>query len=425
MPRALCPAELAVDALDRAATLNTVGVLRVRGPLDVEALARALRQLEQRHPLLRARIERHARGADFVCGEGAPMPLRVVEAERAAWREEASAALAYRSWPDEGPRAALTVLQHRDASSSWLLTLHHLIGDGYSCFALLRDLLSFLGSTASVEPLASPGQHTFYPAGHGAWSWQRRALRLAAATARAPEPKRFRERSQDSLPRQARIDTFTLDQATSQRLRTRAGPLGHAMLCAAFAKAALQAGQWERAPLRIGHPFDLRRYLRIAAPASDAVGYYASSLDTDQTVHQGAALPDVARTIASALAQRARDGGPLLTTPLLAPWLLRPLMRDPSRATFYERYLLRHSFAVSTMGSLERVGVPEQSGELTIEEAFLTGGGSIATSLMVASAEFRGRLCVSLQWIEPLVSEHVARVLLTSAERSLRAFAAA
>jgi hypothetical protein len=423
MRRALCPAELTVDALDRAATLNTVGVLRVRGPLDVEALARALRRLEQRHPLLRARIERHARGTDFVCGEGAPIPLRVIDGGRDSWREEASAALAYQSWPDEGPRAALTVLQHRDASSSWLLTLHHLIGDGYSCFALLRDLLSFLGPTASVEPLASPGQHAFYPAGHGTWSWKRRALQLAAATARAPEPKRFRERAKDRLARQARIDTFTLDEATNQRLRTRAGPLGHAMLCAAFAKAALEAGQWERAPLRIGHPFDLRRYLRIAAPASDAVGYYASSLDTDQTVHRNDALPEVARAIASALALRARDGGPLLTTPLLAPWLLRPLVRDLKRAAFYERYLMRHTFALSTMGPLERVGLPEQSGALSIDEAFLTGGGSIATSLMVASAEFRGRLCVSLQWIEPLVSEHVARALLSSAERSLRDFA--
>src|SRR5262245_3241675 len=101
--RELCRAERMADVFDRAATLNFCCVIRVRGPLSEAALIGALRSLERRHPLLRARIARSSRAQpSFVFGEGRPIPLQVERGDVSAWKPLAERALAHRVWPDTG-----------------------------------------------------------------------------------------------------------------------------------------------------------------------------------------------------------------------------------------------------------------------------------------------------------------------------------
>src|SRR5262245_40805027 len=164
--RPLCPAERATDVFDRASTLNFTAVARVRGHLTPERLTGAVRALEAKHPLLRARIDREGE-LRYVPGEAAPIPLQVEHASASDWSRFAAQTLEHKIWPDEGPRAELTWLDHGEGRSTLLLCLHHLVSDGSSGIIAMRDLLGFVADPAAVpEVVPSPGQRAFYPVGH-------------------------------------------------------------------------------------------------------------------------------------------------------------------------------------------------------------------------------------------------------------------
>ncbi|HEY0782174.1 MAG TPA: condensation domain-containing protein, partial [Thermoanaerobaculia bacterium] len=121
------------------ATYNMPGPLRLRGALDLQALRAAVAELARRHESLRTRFA-HEDGepVQLIDPPGAatlpevelsalPEPARTREAERLAAAEAA--------WPFDlarGPLWRSILLRSGDAEHVLLLTLHHIVTDGWS-----------------------------------------------------------------------------------------------------------------------------------------------------------------------------------------------------------------------------------------------------------------------------------------------------
>lgn len=129
-------------------------VLRLRGPVDAEALVAALRELVQRHPVLRSVVavqdgEPVARpvAADAV-------PVTVVDLERdGGTLDDRLAGHARRPFRlDAEPPCRVLVVRVTDHDHAVALTVHHLASDGRSQDLLLRDLADLYAARLGLRP---------------------------------------------------------------------------------------------------------------------------------------------------------------------------------------------------------------------------------------------------------------------------------
>jgi len=123
--------------------------VRIRGPLDREALRMALVELVRRHESLRARFPADEQGRPLVVvEESVELPLRTADAadEAAAWALVEHAALEPFDLA-QGPLVrALLVRLPGPSDHLLLLSQHHIISDGWSVDVLLRDLIALYRS---------------------------------------------------------------------------------------------------------------------------------------------------------------------------------------------------------------------------------------------------------------------------------------
>jgi hypothetical protein len=121
----------------RTAAFNVPLRFRADGPLDAEAVRRALETLVAQHPVLDCRIE--TRGPEPVLVPRSEPPdfevLDVADADEVA-AEEAEIPIDLRAEP---PLRA-TLLRLPDGRCELLLTFHHIAFDGWSKFVLAREL---------------------------------------------------------------------------------------------------------------------------------------------------------------------------------------------------------------------------------------------------------------------------------------------
>ncbi len=136
---------------------------RLRGRVDAGALRRALGALAARHESLRTTFHAAARGAVQTVHPAAPVPLPAVDlaalAPAAREREARRLAREDAARPFDlarGPLLRTALLRLGDAGSVLLLTLHHVVSDGWSMGVLLRDLFTLYGAEAGGEPAALP-----------------------------------------------------------------------------------------------------------------------------------------------------------------------------------------------------------------------------------------------------------------------------
>ncbi|MEU4641569.1 amino acid adenylation domain-containing protein [Micromonospora sp. NPDC023814] len=118
--------------------------LRVRGPLDVAALRRALADLSRRHESLRTRFPADADGRPtVVVADSVEVPLTIVDApDEAAAQALVDAAAAEPFDLAEGPLLRALLIRLADEDHVLFLGKHHIIGDGWSVDVLLRDLIT-------------------------------------------------------------------------------------------------------------------------------------------------------------------------------------------------------------------------------------------------------------------------------------------
>ncbi|MFJ8828619.1 amino acid adenylation domain-containing protein [Micromonospora aurantiaca] len=132
--------------------------LRVRGPLDVDALRAALTGLADRHESQRTRFPADADGRPtVVVADTADVPLTVVEApDEAAAQALVDAAAAEPFDLANGPLLRALLIRLAADDHVLFLAQHHIVGDGWSVDVLLRDLITLY---RGGEPPALPIQY--------------------------------------------------------------------------------------------------------------------------------------------------------------------------------------------------------------------------------------------------------------------------
>ncbi|WP_437755425.1 amino acid adenylation domain-containing protein [Sorangium sp. So ce1389] len=159
---------------------NIPAAVRIRGPLDTEALERSLREIAARHEVLRTTIIAvHGQPRQVIAPESA-LALPVVElgavgeTEREQLVQRRAAEEAQRPFNlARGPLLRAELLRLDEQEHVLLLTVHHIISDGWSVGVLLKELAALYPAFRRGEPSplsALPIQYGDFAA------WQRRWL---------------------------------------------------------------------------------------------------------------------------------------------------------------------------------------------------------------------------------------------------------
>ncbi|TSC19082.1 non-ribosomal peptide synthetase, partial [Corallococcus sp. Z5C101001] len=147
------------------ASYNLPTALQLSGHVDVEALRRTFEALVARHESLRTTFEQH---------QGQPsqrihaprdwtLPLVDLSALPAEQRQEAARRLADEEMRrpfhlDRGPLLRSTLVRLDEADHLLLVTMHHIVSDGWSMGVLVREVAAFYeafttGTTPALAPL--------------------------------------------------------------------------------------------------------------------------------------------------------------------------------------------------------------------------------------------------------------------------------
>ncbi|MCY1045105.1 non-ribosomal peptide synthase/polyketide synthase, partial [Corallococcus sp. bb12-1] len=164
------------------ATYNIPAALRMEGALDVEALRQGFDGLVLRHEALRTTF-RDASGRPVqVIHPAAPVPLPVVDLSGHAQPEAEATRLmlaeAVRPFDlEHGPLLRMTLLKLHATRHVLLMTMHHIVSDGWSMGVLIREMAALYrafrsGQPAPLTPL--PVQYADYA------HWQRDVLQAEA-----------------------------------------------------------------------------------------------------------------------------------------------------------------------------------------------------------------------------------------------------
>ena len=140
---------------------NVPAGIRLEGRLDVEALERTLQEIVNRHEVLRTRFESVNGTPKQIVEAVMPVGLEIVDLKdlskqerevrmQQKLREEASLAFDLK----RGPLMRVRLLRLDDQEHVLLLTMHHIVSDGWSMGVLVREVGALY--TAFVQGVTSP-----------------------------------------------------------------------------------------------------------------------------------------------------------------------------------------------------------------------------------------------------------------------------
>ncbi|HZH14797.1 MAG TPA: condensation domain-containing protein, partial [Archangium sp.] len=159
---------------------NIPAAARVRGPLDLAALRRAFEEVLRRHEALRTTfVETDGRPVQVISSEP-ELDLRVVDLSGLPSAERETRLHAYANREartpfdlERAPLVRLVLLRLEAEEHVLLLTMHHIVSDGWSIGVLIRELASLYASFLSGLPSALPALPVQYA---DFASWQRSFL---------------------------------------------------------------------------------------------------------------------------------------------------------------------------------------------------------------------------------------------------------
>ncbi len=163
--RELGATEYLLDTLEMQGGGHLVRVIDFEGPVDVQLLETAFRQLVARRPLLHVRIERSAGARPVFVRDDAVSP-EFSAMERHGpddWVREFDEQLNTPISLDDDAPVRVRVLASRDAGGEIIVTAAHSVCDGRSLFAFCRDLLDEYEALASGEDARSAAVGTIPP----------------------------------------------------------------------------------------------------------------------------------------------------------------------------------------------------------------------------------------------------------------------
>ncbi|MFJ1997644.1 amino acid adenylation domain-containing protein [Streptomyces asiaticus] len=167
--------DLFFDDLLNAGHWNIPMAVRVSGELDLDCLRRSMDLLLDRHEALRTAFVREADGYVQVIRPSAPVQVEVAEAHDETEASVLAGQEAARPFDlARGPLARLRVLRLSESDHVLVLTLHHLVTDGWSQGVLVRDLsIVYAALLHGTEPELPPVPVQYADVA----SWERKWLR--------------------------------------------------------------------------------------------------------------------------------------------------------------------------------------------------------------------------------------------------------
>ncbi|MEH2159809.1 MAG: amino acid adenylation domain-containing protein [Nostoc sp.] len=142
---------------------NMFKAVRLNGRLDIEVLERSLNEIIRRHEILRTTFNAVAGMPVQVIAPHATMKLSVVDLQQLSGQEQ-SEQLQFLATQDQlqpfdltkGLLLRVTLVQLKSESYAFLLTMHHIIGDGWSMGVFIKELSSLYRGFLIGEPSPLP-----------------------------------------------------------------------------------------------------------------------------------------------------------------------------------------------------------------------------------------------------------------------------
>ncbi|XMB50532.1 non-ribosomal peptide synthetase [Pseudomonas fluorescens] len=165
--------------LDPNSSAYTIpGALHLRGELDEDALRHSFQQLIQRHEALRTRFYERDGQAFQRVEASADFELPVIDlsdlphAEREARAQQVREDQARSPFDlEKGPLLRVTLVRLDDEEHQLLVTMHHIIADGWSLNILIDEFSRLYAAAAQGQPLELPPLALQY-ADYGSWQRQ-------------------------------------------------------------------------------------------------------------------------------------------------------------------------------------------------------------------------------------------------------------
>lgn len=162
MQRALGVFETTQVVVNAHFPFNVAIAVLLLGAPPPERVSQALAALQRRHPLLRARVERHRHRFHYALQGVSEIPLRLLPRTSAEqWRAEVEQALATPFDLATGPPIRGVYLYGgAEAAAELVLCLQHAVVDAASAANLMHELLSLCAAADTVLPELSLGPAT-------------------------------------------------------------------------------------------------------------------------------------------------------------------------------------------------------------------------------------------------------------------------
>jgi hypothetical protein len=425
--RPLVGTERALFTFSRLSPINLVVLVRLDGPVIYDLLPQALAALQERHPLLRARIAGPRNRPRFAVSRNGgqpahgvgPIPLRILRTGDHGDANDTDPALvvvqeemntAFHA--GRGPLARVTYIYGGTEAHDLVLTLNHAIADGTSTANLMHELLEWCGARLGSDTPAPPAKPPLplpppltdlLPPSYSGIRRQQQSLKLAVSQARDEiEYRRGGRDSRHPVPAPGRAVTLavSLDRESTTALVSRARRSRLTLTSVLSAALLWQAN----AQLYGGRPgtmraivwVDLRPHLNPPVD-NETLGCYVSMLRFVIKVDPGNGFDSLADEVQGSIDHAARRGDRLPAAIMSAP-LARIAVRWP----------------VGRLGTtaLSYAAVPpvhDSCGPLAVRDvrAFVSNM-PLGAELAGASGVARGALWFNLLYLDSELSEETA-----------------
>ena len=421
---------------NRVDALNGQAIAEVEGDLPESSIRRGLDFLQQRYPLLSTTIRREEGQMVFQKGDVPPIPMRVLEVPKARWVEEAEAEVKRSVNCEIGPQARCVLLRHGHIRSTILMTFPHAVGEGYSWYLLIRDLLQAaagllpLDEEGDILDLPPPLYDRLPPSVKGISGVARLARmvsrELVGYIKEGGAPRRLDlDLSTPPSVRRTRLIPVRFDRDFTGRLLDRSrreGTSVHGAICAAGLLAVSKV-MTDGSPrvLACTSAVDMRK--RLTPPIGDEMGLFVSVLWAIQRVRQDGSFWDLARAIREKLATRIALGDPSVVASagsVVLPALERLPGKDRSGRIVKIAESLMYNFKGTGVSNLGRTELPERMGGFTVKSISFSGSLVNLGYFLSVVNTFKGALNINCLFNEPLIDRERARALAERAENFLK-----
>jgi hypothetical protein len=269
-PRLLGSDQMFWWLIDQNHPVHVALVAEVTGPTTLDGWRMALDEIQRCHPNLSGKITRDEDASLwFHHVAGAPIPLRIVEGNAAAWETELTREMTTRMDLGQAPLARATLI-HQANRSTFILAMHHAIADAKSILFAIRDVLLVL-SGQPVEPLP-PIPSLASLLFRGTTARDNDAIDASPLPAVSGEPDIFRSFDGETPGIIRRTLTPSLTSTLRHRCRTEKTTVHGALVAAAVMAARQVSVKLRQASITVISPSDMRALLGAGEDVAPLAG---------------------------------------------------------------------------------------------------------------------------------------------------------